>query len=253
MIKIDKLNFSFGDKPILKDINLTIARGELIGIIGANGSGKTTLLKCIIGLYQSNQAVYLDDKAIESYSYKERAKKIALMHQSEMVNFDFSCFEVVSLGRFAYLGSFGSLSNKDLTVINEQMTATKTTVFSNRAITQLSGGERQRIMFAKTLVQQSPYFLLDEPSSTLDIKHEKEIFELAQRLVAKNCGIMISVHNIRLAAKYCQRLILLSDGEIIADGRPEQVITEQNLKKAYDVETAVYYNEKAQQIDFTII
>ncbi len=252
MIKISNLNFSFDDKLILNNINLTVKRGQLVGLIGANGSGKTTLLKCMIGLYPTKHAVYLDDNPIEYYTYKKRAKKIALMHQSEMINFDFSCFDVVALGRFAYLGSFGTLSANDRQVITQQMQVTGTTEFSKRAITQLSGGERQRIMFAKTLVQESPFLLLDEPSSTLDIKHEREIFEMAIKLAANNFGIMMSIHNIRLAAKYCQRLILLSGGKIIADGSPEQVITRQNLKTAYDVEAKVFYNQKAQQIDFTI-
>ncbi len=252
MIKIDHLTFSYGSKVILDDVNLQFERGELVGVIGANGSGKTTLLKCIIGLLHTTNCVWLDDRPIEQYPYKARAQKIALMHQSEMINFDFSCFEVVSLGRFSYLGSFGTLSSNDRQIIAHHMAETGTTAFSERAITELSGGERQRIMFAKTLVQESPFLLLDEPSSTLDIKHEREIFEMAIKLAANRYGVMMSIHNIRLAAKYCQRLILLSDGKIIADGSPERVITSANLRLAYGVNATVYYNQTAQQIDFTI-
>ncbi len=252
MINIQNLNFSYTQKQILHNINLNLKRGELVGIIGANGSGKTTLLKCIVGLYQSDNAILLDDRAIESYSYKERAKKIALMHQSEMINFDFSCFDVVSLGRFAYLGGFGLLSDEDKAIIGKKMATTKTTDFKKRAITRLSGGERQRVMFAKTLVQESPYILLDEPTNALDIKHQKEIFELSQQLCKQNCGVIMTIHNIRLAAKYCQRLILLSNGEVLADGSPQEVITSKNIKRAYQVDADVYYNKNSDQIDFVV-
>ncbi len=252
MINIQNLNFSYTHKQILNNINLTLKRGELVGIIGANGSGKTTLLKCIVGLYDGNNAVTLDDQPIESYSYKERAKKIALMHQSEMINFDFSCFDVVALGRFAYLSGFGLLSDEDKALIEQKMATTNTTKFKSRAVTRLSGGERQRVMFAKTLVQESPYILLDEPTNALDIKHQKEIFELSKQLCELNCGVIMTIHNIRLAAKYCQRLILLSDGAVLADGSPEEVITSKNIKLAYQVDADVYYNKNSDQIDFVV-
>ncbi len=252
MIKIEHLDYGYTNRLVLKDISLNIERGEIVGIIGANGSGKTTLLKCIVGLYETNKKVILDDKAIEDYAFKDRAKKIALMHQSEMINFDFSCFDVVSLGRFAYLGAFAKMTDNDIAVVTNKMADTNTSEFSERIITQLSGGERQRILFAKTLTQEAPYILLDEPSSTLDIKHEKEILEMAKLLSQQNCALIISIHNIRLAAKYCKRLILLSDGKILADGKPEDVITANNLKIAYDVDAEVYYNEKAGQIDFVV-
>ncbi len=252
MIEIKNLDYAFADKQVLQAINLTIERGELIGVIGANGSGKTTLLKCIVGLYKTAQRVFLDKTPIEDYNFKARAKKIALMHQSEMVNFDFSCFDAVALGRFAYLDSFGSLAPDDRAVIVEKMAATNTTPFNARAITRLSGGERQRVLFAKTLVQQSPFILLDEPSATLDIKQEKEIFETALAYCRDQFGVVMSIHNIRLAAKYCPRIILLHKGRILADGAPDEVITAQHLKTAYGVAADVFYNARAGHVDFVI-
>lgn len=252
MIKIVHLDYAFHGKPILKDINLTFPKGELVGIIGANGSGKTTLLRCMVGLYETNKKVWLEDATIESYDDKTRAKKIALMHQLSHIPFDFPCLDVVLLGRYAHQKG-GRHREEDVALAKAVMADTKTTPFASRWITKLSGGEKQRVMFAKALVQQSPFLLLDEPTATLDIKYEKQILEQAQSLSEKGAGVIMSIHNIRLAGKYCKRLVLLSNGQVLADGPPEAVITEANLKEAYDVTAKVYQNQEAGHIDFVVL
>ncbi len=133
------------------------------------------------------------------------------------------------------------------------MKKTNTWDFADRSIRHLSGGEQQRVHLTKTLVQETPYILFDEPTSALDLRYEKDIFEQIKALSEQNIGTIVNIHNIKVAAKYCHRLIMLVNGQILADGTPEAVITAANMKTAYDVDVEVYYNERAKQIDLVIL
>ncbi len=253
MIEVKNLNFAFGKRTILNNINLKLDRGEIIGVIGANGSGKTTLLKAIAGVYPTKEMVFVDGVAIESLSFKERAKRIAMMHQNTALNFNFSAREIVAIGRYVYSSGFQRLVDTDKEIIERAMKKTNTWDLADRNIRHLSGGEQQRVHLTKTLVQETPYILFDEPSSALDLRYEKDIFEQIKLLAEQNIGTIVNIHKIKIAAKYCHRLILLADGGILADGKAEEVITVQNMKKAYDVDVDVYYNQRSKQIDFIML
>ncbi len=251
MIKIEHLNFSFLDKRILNNINISFSKGEIVGIIGPNGSGKTTLLKCIAGIYNTDKQIRIDDKFVEEYDYKKKAKLITMMNQNNSMIFDFNCYDIVSMARYSYLDGFSKLSENDHKIIETQMEFTKTLRYKNRTFTKLSGGEKQRVMFAKTLAQQSEYMLFDEPTSAQDIKNENFVFRKLNELSKQFC-VVVSVHNLRLAIKYCDRLILLSNGEVIANGPVKDVITQKNLKSAYGVDNSVYFNSKTNMIDYFV-
>lgn len=252
MIYIKNLNFSFGNRHVLSDINMSISAGECIGIIGANGSGKTTLLKCIAGIYRTQNCITIDKQPLESFSIKSRAKKIAVLHQHDTHMLNLNGRDVVSLGRYSYMQPFSNLSSNDNHIVDQAMATTTTTAYATRNIDQLSGGERQRVRFAKTLAQQSRYLLLDEATAALDIKHENELFSMAKQLATSGNAVVMTIHNIRMAIKYCPRIILLSQGRIIADGSAEQVITAQNLQEAYQINAQVYLNTHTGNIDFEI-
>lgn len=253
MIRASNLNYSIGSTQILKSINVEFHAGEFVGIIGANGSGKTTLLKCLSGLYETKNQVFVEEQPIESFSHRQRAKEIAFMKQSISISFDLSCYEVIAMGRYAYLKGMSPLTKQDEKIINEVMEQTKTKEFANRSIRHLSGGERQRVMLAKALVQKTPYLILDEPSSALDVKYEQQIFRFAKELQSDQRCIIMSIHNIQMAIRYCSRIILLKDGEVLVDGSAHEVITEENLATAYDVQTKVYMNPVTGYLDFMIV
>ncbi|WP_294703249.1 ABC transporter ATP-binding protein [uncultured Fusobacterium sp.] len=253
-LEVKNLTYKIINRDILKNINFQIKKGEIVGIIGPNGSGKTTLLKTLNGINEEIQGeIRWNGKKIKEYSKKELARHIAFMNQNTNVGFDFPCIDVVVLGRYPYLERFEEYSKDDIKKAEFYMEKTNTLKFKNRMITELSGGERQRVLFAKILTQESDLILLDEPTASLDMKYEEEIFSIISNLKEQNKSIIAVIHNLRVAIKYCTRLILLFNGEIVADDIPENVITEENLKNIYGVETKVYKNQYNQELDFCIL
>lgn len=253
-LEIKNLSYKIENKNILENINFKIEEGEIIGIIGANGSGKTSLLKCLNGINEINTGeIYLNNKNIKDYSSKELARNISFMNQNTNIDFDFPCIDIVVLGRYPYLKRFQEYSDEDIKKAEFYMKKTNTLEFKNRIITELSGGEKQRVLFAKTLTQESNLILLDEPTASLDMKYEEEIFSLISELKSQNKSVVVVIHNLRLALKYCTRLILLFKGNIIADDIPKNVITEENLKNIFGVNTKVYKNKYNNELDFCIL
>ncbi|WP_300340437.1 ABC transporter ATP-binding protein [Fusobacterium sp.] len=254
ILEVKELSCNIDGKNILKNINLKVKVGEIIGIIGPNGSGKTTLLKSLNGINEDIEgSIYIKEKEIRKYGKKDLAKYISFMNQNSNIGFDFPCIDIVTLGRYPYLKRFQEYSKEDIKKAEYYMEQTNTLKFRNRMITELSGGERQRVLFAKTLTQESEIILLDEPTASLDMKYEEEMFTIMSKLKAKNKSVIVIAHNLRVAIKYCTRLIMMSEGEIVADGSPEMVITEENLRNIYGIKAKVYRNKYNEQIDFCII
>ncbi|MDC7954312.1 ABC transporter ATP-binding protein [Fusobacterium simiae] len=254
ILEIKNISYSIGDNKILKDINFKCQSGEIIGIIGPNGSGKTTLLKTINGINSINSGdILLNEKSIKVYNEKELARDISFMNQNTNIEFDFPCIDIVVLGRYPYLEKFQEYSKKDMEVAEKYMKLTDTLKFRDKSILQLSGGERQRVLFAKILTQESQVILLDEPTASLDMKYEEDLLKEVSKEKDKDKIIILVIHNLRTAIKYCSRLILLSDGNIVKDGTVEEVITEENLNNVYGIKTKVYYNEISKSLDFCII
>ncbi len=252
MIEISNLDFDIDGFKILKDINLKIYRGEFVGIIGANGSGKTTLLKCINGINKTDKKIKIFNKYILDYDYKELARKISYMSQNTIMPFDFICKKIVEFGRYPYKKVFEYLTEDEIKLIEYYLKKTDSEKLSNKLINSISGGEKQRVLFAKLLVQETEIALLDEPTSALDIKYEEQLFKMICEEKRDNNIIVMSIHNIRNAIKYCSRLVLLKDGIILADGRPDEVITNENILDAYGIDVEVYYNTFSGQIDFYV-
>lgn len=253
-LEVKKLSYKIDNSEILKNINLKIQPGEIIGIIGANGSGKTTLLKNLNGINEPTSGeIFWNEINIKKYSSKELAQNISFMNQNTNIDFDFPCIDIVVLGRYPYLKRFQEYSDEDIRKAEFYMNKTNTLKFKDRMITELSGGEKQRVLFAKTLTQESKLILLDEPTASLDMKYEEEIFSLISELKSQNKSVVIVIHNLRIALKYCTRVILLSKGEIVADDVPEKVITEENLEKIFDIKAKVYKNKYNDELDFCIV
>lgn len=252
VLMVRELSYKINETEILKGISLEARPGEFVGLIGPNGAGKTTLLKCLNGLNKCSGVVEVKGKSLETLGSRRIALEIALMHQNTNITFPFPAIDIVLSGRYPHLGRARAESSKDYAIARKYMEYTDTIQFENKPITQISGGERQRVFFAKTLAQETDVILLDEPAASLDIAHEELIFKYSAELCKEGKTVIAAVHDLKVAAQYCSRLVLMKEGSIIANGVPEEVLTTENLSKAYAVNALVYRNRITGNIDYFI-
>lgn len=234
-IKIRDLHFAYGDNLILKGTTFFVPQGSFVGIIGPNGSGKSTLLKLISRvLAPSGGSVLLSDRDLAEFSQRDLAKTMAVVSQDPQFAYQFSAGDIVMMGRSPYLGRFQSESAEDLNIVRAALEMTGCLHLRERLITELSGGERQRVMIARALAQQPKILLLDEPTSHLDIGYQQEILDLVKRLSTTGGLTVVAVlHDLNVAAYYCNELILISGGSIYACGAPADVLTAENIGAVY--------------------
>lgn len=249
---VEGLNFYINDAHILKDIGFEADNGEFIGLIGPNGAGKTTLLKCVIGINKGAGQVLIDGMDLKGMSTRRIAGKVAMLHQDTSIAFPFTALEIVLTGRYHKLGRLKAESAEDYSAARKYMRYTDTSAMEKRRINTLSGGERQRVLFAKALAQETGLILLDEPSASMDIAYEEQIFKYCAELCENGKTVIAAVHDLKTAVRFCTRLMLMKEGKIIADGTPENVITRDNLQDAYGINTLVYKNRISGLVDFHI-
>ncbi len=252
LLAVDGLSLQINGASILKNICAEADNREFIGLIGPNGAGKTTLLKSINGINKGSGKVEICGENLAGMSRRVIASKIAMLHQDTSVAFPFSAMDIVLTGRYHQLGRLKSERPEDYEIARKYMEFTDTLKFETRPINTLSGGERQRVLFAKVLAQETELILLDEPSASLDIAHEEQIFKYSAELCRNGKTIIAAVHDLKTAVRFCTRLILMKTGQIIADGTPENVITQENLSEAYGVKALVYKNRISGMVDFHI-
>ena len=224
--------------PVLRGVSLQAAPGRLTCILGRNGSGKTTLLRCLLGrLAPKSGTILLDGQDLRRYSSGGLARVLAYVPQIPASAFAFTVREIVLMGRFAHGGPLGLAGAKDLTVANLAMQMTETLAFADRTLEELSGGEAQCVMIARALAQQPAVMLLDEPTSHLDIKNQLMIYRMMQRL-AHDWGMAVVCvsHDVNMAARFADELVLMREGQVLACGTPDQVIRQDILCQAYDVQ-----------------
>ena len=225
-LDVQSLSVTLGDTTIVKEASFAIDRGEFVGIIGPNGSGKTTLLKALRGLYPTSGGdVLWDGKSISSLSDKEIAHHVAYMQQSVNVSFDYEAIDIVMTARYPYLKWWQQEGPEDKVIVENAMKEVGVYHLRHRSVQSLSGGERQRVFLAKALAQQTEVLLLDEPTAALDLVYADDIFHEGRRLCDEGKTILIVVHDLELAAKYCTKLVLISDGRIVDVGTPREVLT----------------------------
>lgn len=240
-VLIEKLTFKYDIDEVLRNIDLEIPRGSFVGILGPNGSGKTTLLKNICSILNPSKGkILVNNKNVSNIKYKELAKIIAVVHQTSEIQFEFSVFDVVLMGRFPYLSRFQSESKKDIDIAKEAMLSTGTWELRDKSINEISGGERQRVMIARALTQQPEILILDEPISHLDIKYQMGILDLCKKLNTQNkLTVITTLHDINLAGRYSDYIILLDKGKIKVMDTPERVLTQENISNVYDIKVDV--------------
>ena len=244
ILNLKNIGFNYENNQVLKGIDLPVYKGEILGIIGPNGSGKSTLLKVMDGvLYPDHGEILIKGKSYRNYSRGELAREVAMVAQENHFRFNFSCIEVVLMGRFPHLKRLQFESQNDFKIASEALKATHTIEFADRSIHDLSGGEKQRVLIARALTQEPGIILLDEPTSFLDLKYKREIFRLISTLrEEKNIGVVIVSHDIDLVAQYCNKVILLKDGIVYKSGNPDLVITAENIEYVYDCPVLVDQN-----------
>lgn len=251
-IVIKDLNFSINHTEILRNINLTVDKGEFIGLIGPNGAGKTSLLKCINRINKASGNIALQNKDLKSMKDKEVAREVSLMHQASHLTSPFPAIDVVLMGRYPHLKRMEGESKQDFEIARRNMAYTDTLKFERIPITEMSGGERQRVLFAKVLTQSTELVLLDEPTASLDITHQEQIFKYSKELCENGKTVIAAVHDLKIASRYCSKLVLMKDGEILSKGTPDEVLTRENLSLAYGVNALVYRNKITGLLDFHI-
>jgi iron complex transport system ATP-binding protein len=239
-LKIKNISVTVENKEILKDISLSFDRPELIGLIGPNGAGKTTLLNALATLLPQNQiltgTVELEGVLLKNMSHKHRAQKIAYLAQQHDVHWPISVRTLISLGRHPFLTPFRQMTEEDNSIILKAMNATDCLELKNQKIETLSGGEIARVMLARALASETPILLADEPMASLDPHHQLKVMEILKEKATRGTIVICVLHDLTIASRFCDRLILLHEGKMIVEGKNDEVLQNHYLEKTYQVE-----------------
>jgi len=244
MIKLElqSVGIVYGRNVVVKDLTFQVMPGEMVGLIGPNGSGKSTIIKAIsrvISLYSGK--ILLDGKDVFKIPRGDLARLLGVVPQMSILPSAFTAFEVVLMGRNPHLGLLQYEGARDMSITWRAMEMTATQSLAERRIGELSGGEIQRIVIARVLAQEPKSILLDEPTANLDIRHQVEILDLIKSLCLENdLTVVVALHDLNIASQYCDRLILINNGRVHAQGTPREVINSRNIEEVYGAEGCVY-------------
>ena len=246
IINIEKLNYSYGRKEVLKELSLDIDENKLTGIIGPNGCGKSTLAKNIIKYINGKfESFKIMDTDIRELTHKKIAQLISYIPQKSIIIPNISVFDYVLLGRFPLLkNSWDNYSEQDYEIVENNINLLNIRELRDRNIETLSGGELQKALLARALAQEAKILLLDEPTSALDLNNAVEFMKILKNIsIKKDISVIIIIHDLNLASLFCDSLIILKDGRFIEKGSPKEVINEENIKSVYNLDCKVCYNE----------
>jgi iron complex transport system ATP-binding protein len=256
LLRADDVTFGYGDAPVLHDVRLAVARGDLVGILGPNGSGKSTLLRLLAGTLAPDRGrVTLDGVDLQAIPRRRLAQRMAVVAQETDLAFDYSVVELALMGRYPHLGAFEIEGPRDLAIALEALATTGTAALAERTFSTLSGGEKQRVVLAAALAQfpsasegaeAGALLLLDEPTASLDLAYQLEIAEILGRLGReRGLTIVVSTHDLNFAASLCRTLVLLRQGRILASGFTRDVLTPESIAALYGVRAEVWPHEGA--------
>ncbi|KIV51400.1 ABC transporter [Aneurinibacillus migulanus] len=237
MLTMEDVSFSVLQKPIIRDISLRVSTGQFVGIIGPNGSGKSTLLKTLYRVLQPDEGmIELDKQDLHRLPSRYVFQRMAVVSQETSQTFDFSVEEMVAMGRTPHKRTFESDTDEDRTIVEQALVRVGMKEYAERSFMSLSGGEKQRVLIARALTQQAEVIILDEPTNHLDIRYQLQLLDLL-----KNLGITVlaSLHDLNLASVYCDYLYVMQDGQIVAKGTPEDVLTREVVREVFEVETDI--------------
>ncbi|MGD8513493.1 MAG: ABC transporter ATP-binding protein [Deltaproteobacteria bacterium] len=236
MLRIDRLRFSIGEQIILDDISAKFEPGKMHGIIGPNGAGKSTLLKNICRIWEPQTGtVFVDGQDYRRISRKALSTMITMVPQNATIAFPISVYDVVSMGRHPHLGRFQSLTTRDRNIIEKALSVTQTYELKDRNMNELSGGECQLSIMARALATEASFMLLDEPTSDLDVKHSLAIMGLLCDLRQEGKTILVNIHDLNMAKRYCDTISIIHQGELFFVGTPSEAFSEANIQQVFGV------------------
>lgn len=239
-LNVENLSVSFANADIVKNISLQVKNKRFVGLIGPNGCGKSTLLKSIYKVIKPKQGkVFLSDIDVLASSPKAVARNLGVVGQFNEMSFDFTVREMVMMGRTPHKGLLETDSAIDKQIVEQALHTVDLADYASRSYLSLSGGEKQRVVLARVLAQQPKFMILDEPTNHLDIKYQLQILNIVKNL---NIGILAALHDLELAAEYCDDLYIVKQGQIVAGGTPEQILTKEMISQVFDVNCEIYKN-----------
>ncbi len=240
-LRTENLTVCHGTNKVLDGVSLTLPAGKAIALLGPNGCGKSTLLNCFSRLLTPQSGgVFLGDSAINTLSSRQLARRLALLPQHHLTPEGITVQELVSYGRNPWLSLWGRLSVEDNTRVHDAMNQTRIQYLADRRLTDLSGGQRQRAFLAMVLAQDTPVVLLDEPTTYLDINHQVELMRLMGELRAQGKTVVAVLHDLNQASRYCDHLVVMANGHIMAQGTPEEVMNPGLLRTVFSVDTEIH-------------
>jgi iron complex transport system ATP-binding protein len=241
-LEMRQVSLDYGHHPVMEDVTFKVSPGEMVGLIGPNGSGKSTIIKALSHLIQPKSGkVLVAGRNIKEIPRRELSCLVGVVPQLPLLPSSFTAFEIVLMGRNPHLGLFQAETKHDWDLTRQAMVKTSTAKLANRYVNELSGGEIQSLLIARVLVQETEAILLDEPTANLDIGRQAEVLELIKNLCRENSlTVLAAIHDLNLAAQYCDRLILIHEKHIYSQGKPAEVITDENIKHVYGAENCVY-------------
>ena len=249
-----ELSYYIRGKPLLSGVSISALPGQFVGVIGPNGAGKSTLLRALAGVIRPKSGqIRLSGTNARIVPPAERARATALVPQIAPLAHGFSCLELVLMGRYPHMGRFQIEGASDEWIARKAMRQTETEQFADRTLETLSGGERQRVFIARALAQQPRVLLLDEPTANLDILHQLRVLGLVKEWAAGGMTAIAAVHDLNLAARYCDVLVLLHEGKVISEGSPEEVITSENVRLAYGVNAEIFRDPNTGALALSLI
>lgn len=250
LVRAKGLWVDYGREPVLQDASLVLASGELVGLIGRNGAGKTTLIRTLLGLLPRDKGeIWIEDDPIEQLSRREIARRVAYVPQEAERRFAFRVRELVAMGRNPYLGAFRPEGEHDRARIATALRDTDTLNLAERPIAELSGGEWRRVVIARALAQDTTSLLIDEPVANLDLAHQHEVMTLLRALADRGRAVLVSIHDLSLASIFCDRLLLLGNGAIVAADTPAAVLRPELLATYFGIRARVSARDRGLIID----
>ncbi|MCM3760580.1 heme ABC transporter ATP-binding protein [Alkalihalobacillus oceani] len=250
-LQVEQLSFSYDENKIIEDIHLHVTKGEFIGIIGPNGSGKSTVLKNLYrALKPDTGAMLLDGENLLKMNNRKAAQKIGVVGQENAVPFDFKVEEIVAMGLSPHKKLFDGDTPEDKEIVAKALAQTGMKEMAKRNYLHLSGGEKQRVLLARVLAQQTDFLLLDEPTNHLDIHYQLQMFDLIKGL---GVTVLSAIHDLNIAALYCDRLYVLKDGRLQKAGTPEEILTPATIQEVYGIKADVRIHPVTKKISITYL
>jgi iron complex transport system ATP-binding protein len=232
----ENLNVALAGRNVLKNVSLSLSLGHLVALVGPNGAGKTTLLRALAGLIPSDGSIRVNGDALSSLPLRERAKRFGYLPQGHVVHWPLPARDIVALGRYPHgVTDPARLSPKDADAVLRAMQATDVVEFSDRRVTELSGGERSRVALARVLAVEAPVILADEPTASLDPRHQIDVMKNLRTAADKGVLVIVVTHDLGLAARFADHALVLSDGRLVSQGAPAEALSEQVMAKVFRI------------------